>query len=377
MINLFRNKMLNDVSTVYGGATFMITIILLVVCTLVVIFAANFGIMLNKISGNQERNSQAYEAAEAGMEFAINYLQMNLATITGSPAGGFINYTTGALTNVALANGSSFSVTYTNPTASNYNIIQITSTGVSNDASSTRVIRQQVGRGSMLTNPMDVSLVVKGSVTMSGNAEVINTTNNQNIQSSSTVSFSGNGQTTVSTGVGSNSSSTGPDVVQNSGTLAAMSQNQFMSSYFGTSDSTTIQNQMANVYTNSASTNYSSTLNGMTGATIWINQDGGTTASLTGNTTVGSAANPVLLIVNGSFSMSGNVTVYGFIFVIGTSGIVTLSGNNRIFGGLATTDNLTMSGNSTLTYDPSIITNLKNNTSISYWAKIPGTWRDF
>lgn len=361
-----------------GAATLIIALILLVMGTLIIMFAANYGLMQEKITANIHRNSQAYEAAEGGIEFAINYLQKNATTIIGTPSGGYMTpYSDASTTNVSFNNSSKFSVVYTNPVANNYKIILITSTGTSSDGSATRIVKQQVALSSLLMNYGNTSIVSKGAVNLSGSAEVNNTSTNKTISSGSSVSISGSAETNISSGGGSNASHIGSDITQNSSSISSMSQNDFIASYFGTTSSATIQSKVGHYYSNSSSTNYSSTLNGMSGTSIWIDQTGGTTASISGTTTIGTATNPVLLIVNGTLSITGNVTIYGFVFIIGTSGINTLSGNISINGGLAMTDQLNMSGNSSLTFNPTVLTNLQNNSSMTTWAKIPGTWKDF
>jgi hypothetical protein len=154
-----------------------------------------------------------------------------------------------------------------------------------------------------------------------------------------------------------------------------MSQSDFFATYFG-APSDAIQGSVAHYYNNSASTNYSGTLAGMTGTSIWIDQIGGT-ATINGSITIGTADNPVLLIVNGNLSLSGNVTINGFVFVIGTNDITSLTGNVTINGGMATTDTLNMTGSIQLVYNSTIIDNLQNQSSMLYYAKVPGSWKDF
>jgi Tfp pilus assembly protein PilX len=369
--------MINSFRKVHGAVTLIFALTLIILSTLIIIFAANFGGIQDKSIANQSRSSQAFNAADAGLEFGINYLQQNYSTIVATASGGYINYSDSSTTNVSLANGSKFSVVYTNPTASNYTLITITSTGSNSDSTSTHVVSQQVYQGSILSSGGNNAIVSKGNISLSGNVQVKNTNSNQTVQSAGTITFNGNSETITSAGVASNSSTQGSDIQQNVSSIANESTNTFFANYFGTTNTTTVQNSMAHVYTNSASTDYSSTLNGMTGTSIWINQNGGTTASLSGNTVVGSASNPVLLIVNGPLSLSGNVSIYGFVFVLGSSGTTILTGNDTVNGALITSDNTSISGNAVITYNPSIINTIKNYSALSYFAKVPGSWKDF
>lgn len=375
MINLFRNCFQRRVPR--GAATLIFAVVLIVICTLIIIFAANYGRMQEASVTNQVRGAQAFEAAEAGMEFGIAYLRQNAATVIANPVSGHFTYTNASLTDVALGNGSRFSVSYTNPVANNYELIEITSTGVNDDDTSTRIVRQQVQFGTLLMSPPTNTITSKGSVTLTGSAVVANTSNTNTIVSASTVSFGGNAETVLSTGTSSYAGNIGADIQQNNNALDTQSNDAFFSSIFGTTDLNVIQSQFQHKYTNSSDTNYAGTLDGMQGTSIWINQTGTSVANFSGNATIGSATNPVLMVVNGPLTVTGNVTVYGFIFVIGPSGISNLMGNISVIGGMATTDDLTITGNANITFNPTILENIRNNPAMRYYAKVPGTWKDF
>lgn len=372
MINLFPKLKYSR-----GAATLIFAVILIVICTMIVFFAANFSRMQDTTVANQVRQTQAFEAAEAGIEFGIAYLEENNTTILANPVNGFINYTNASLTNVALGNGSSFSVTYTNPVANNYNLVQITSTGRNDDNTAVKVITQQVQFGSLLVTSPTATITSKGSVSMTGNGGVTNTTNNTTIISGSTVGMSGSAKTTTASGVSSTPGNYGADIQQNNNAISSQSNDDFFASFFGTTDTSAIQNQFSNVYTNSQSTNYAGTLNGMEGTTVWINQTGSSVANFSGNSTIGTAQNPVLMVVNGPLNVTGNVTIYGFVFVIGPSGIANLTGNINVVGGMVTTDDLTITGNADVIFNPTVLNNIRNNPSTRYYAKVPGSWKDF
>lgn len=374
MVNSTRK---GKVKSYQGAATLIIAVVFIMLSTLIIIFAARNGLMHSKISANTARNSQAYEAAEAGLEYGINYLDQNSATIIASPTNGFINFTNANTTNVALSNGSKFSIVYTNPTVNDYTMIQITSTGQSDDNSSTRSVSQVVKRSSIIANTGTHALTSKSNINITGNGSISNLTSSQTVASGGTVAFGGNGSTYTSGGQQSDAGGILADVTQNVGALSSATTNDFFASYFGTTSTSAVRSQANYSYSSNSSANYSSTLNGIQGAMIWIDANNGSTASLSGNTVIGSASNPVLLIVNGSFSISGNVTVYGMVFVLGDSGLTTLTGNNNIIGTIVSTETMNISGNTFVSYDQSVLDNLKNSASMTTWAKVSGSWKDY
>jgi Tfp pilus assembly protein PilX len=369
MTNMFRKQQ--------GVATLLITVIMLASITLIILAAASYNILQQKVTSNSSQNTQAYEAAEAGLEFGIVYLQKNSGAILASPVNGYIPaYSSSNTQNVALANGSKFSIAYTNPVQNNYSLILITSVGTSPDSTATHTVMQQVSVGSFLSTPPTVPLISKGSIAMSGSSVISNPQANSTITTGSTIVFTGNSQTLVTGGiVGSNSSHIGSDVQQSNSAIAAMSNTTFFQTYFGASE-TAVQPTVKYTYTNSSSTDYSTTLNGKTGTSIWINQAAGTTATIGSNSVIGSAANPVLLIVNGSLNITGNAIFYGFIYVIGGVA-VDLTGNSTINGGVVSTDNLSITGNTTMKYNTTVLGALQKQVETTYYSKVPGTWRDF
>lgn len=369
MINIFRNIKKRQ----RGAATIIVTTVLIVLISMIMIFAAGYNKMQQNTAANLNRNNQAFQAAEAGMEFAINYLRQNSAAILANPSGGYIQpYSNSSTTNVTLANNSKYSFVYSNPVANNYNLIQITSTGTSDDGGSTRVITQQVQHGSLLASLPDFSLISQGAVEVEGSSKVTNLEQAQTVQSGGAVNFQGSGKVVTQTGSYNNGFSTQSNIAS----LKAMSSNNLFATYFGASPNA-VKNSFTNYYSNNSSTNYSSTLNGKTGTSIWIDQTGGT-ASIRSNTTIGSPTSPVILVINGNFDISGNVTIYGMVFVFGSGLTETdITGNVNITGGVVSGSSLELSGSTGLTYNSAVLNALQGQAGTSYYAKIPGTWKDF
>jgi len=353
-----------------GAATLIVTVILMLAALLMMIYATQYSVLQQKTVSNQLQSNQAFEAAEAGLEFGLAYLITNASTITASASGGQINYgaSDSNLTNVSLANNSTYSVVYTNPTANNFNLILITSTGISADGTSSRIVTQQVySAATTIVYP----LITQGNINMSGGSQIINTTAATTLYTgSSTVSMSGG--STITNNVGSYTSPTAPSTIKNDSTISGLTADQLFQNQFGIS-SNSMQAQANTYYNNSKNVNYNSLPPGIT----WIDQASGT-ASIPGGSIIGSAANPVLLIVNGNFTISGGAVFYGIVFVFGKTNVS--GGANKIYGALLSVGQTTISGGSIIQYDSDIIKKAWSSGgsgSGSSYNKVPGSWKDF
>lgn len=368
MINTRPNK---NTTRKHGQALLVFIVVLLLSVTMLVLSLAKSGIFQQKITGNEYRSSQAFEAAQAGLAFGVVYLNNNQASIIIS-TGGYLNtYSSASTNNVALSNGSKYTVTYTNPTQNNFSLIQLNSVGTSADGTASSTVREQVYLTPMPFSSSSYPLFAEGNVSMAGNTTITNMAKNETVLAGGSVNFAGNSTTVLSSGTSSNSSHTLLDVSQNNASISSMSSAAFFTATFGAS-STSVQNNVAYTYTNSSNTDYSTTLNGLTGTSIWINQTGGTTATIAGNTVIGSAAKPVILIVNGNFSIAGNAIIYGLVYVSGNS---QSAGNVSLTGALVAGGNVTDAGNFNLTYNSSILSSLQLGTG--NFSIVTGSWDDF
>lgn len=359
-----------------GAATLLMSLILIMVSTIVIIFAANYGLLADKAITNITRSNQAFEAAQAGLEFGINYLNKRSSTILSSTSNGYINsYSDSSTSNVTLANNSKYTITYSNPVAYNYTIIKITSTGTSDDGTATKTVSQLVKFGSMLLNAPTKPLFAKGSVAMGSGSQVENDYSNYTIDSASTVTLSGTASTVLASGISSTAGNLRSDITQNNATLGALSSADYFVSYFGLPDSM-IKSSVGNYYSNTTDTSYRTQVSGKTGTSIWIDQSSGTSAIINGFVVVGSSSDPVLMIINGNNIFTGFVLIYGFVYVNGTNTIAS-GANVQIIGGLSSTGSISGPGAFQVYYSPSVLSNLQSQSSMRYYAKIPGSWKDF
>lgn len=369
-----------------GFATIAVTLMVLLAGTIVAAYTAKSIISEQRVTTNTYGSSKAFDAAQAGLNYGVSYLNENYATIAD-----------GDTVSITLADGSSFTTTYMFIGDSSKMYVQ--SVGTSPDGAATRTVQQIViasgSGGGSISNP----LTVRGQVALVGNTIITNLSeDNTIVTGDSSVSFVGNARTTVAGGTGSDSSGVGSDVTQNDSDLASMSDTDLEQQVLGQNISD-YQAQADSSYSGSGLLNsYNSDLNGKSGEVIWITQSAGA-GYLSGNTVVGTDADPVTIVVDGNFSISGNVIIKGNVIVNGilsiagnvqVDGLVMamgdadanisnlLYGNVNINGALVAGGAFISAGNSHVTYDSSILSSTLSNGggSTTVYGLVAGTWQD-
>lgn len=93
---------------------------------------------------------------------------------------------------------------------------------------------------------------------------------------------------------------------------------------------------------------------------------------------IGTAANPVVLIVNGDLQFStAGVTIYGLVFnrlAVGTANWTT-AGAGQVTGAVVAEGGVGGSGTPTIVYDESVLRLLR--TRNGSFVRVPGSWKDF
>lgn len=311
-----------------------------------------------RVVANSIRDMQAFEAAESGLEYGIMYGKDNINSLTtDSDNDGSINYT------IPVSPGSHYTVTYNNPISNNFDLLGITSVGTSDDGTVTKTVYQQLYNSNFLTVSPPAGLTTLGSVSLSGNVDVMN--------EGGTAIWSGGGVTL------GNAVSVDGAIVNNDTTLSSFTPDQFFNNFFNKTKATA-KNSANIIYNNTTDTNYSAPytspngLDGVLGKVIYITQAAGTTATINSNAVIGSANNPVILIVDGDFKFNGNATLYGVLYVIGNWGN-SGGGSAAINGAAIVEGDMSSTGTPALNFSQ----NLQNLNTITSLVKIPGTWRDF
>lgn len=352
----------------HGEVILTIVFVLLGTISLLVLFVANAGIIGAHVIANEYQTQQAFEAAAAGMDYGVVYLQENSnSIIADSDADGTINTNSFSQT---LSDGSNFTLSYTNPVANDFTLIEITVVGTSADSNASRQMKQLVKFVSFGEYFTPLPLVTKGYVEITGSALVRNLVTPTTIWSGSNIDFQGAGHTESNDGSGSSKSYTHTDVVPNYSALGGLSNDVFFTNFFGVSAETV--KSSANSYFSSNDTKiYNSELEGKQGELIWIDQTGGD-AKITSAVQIGSQANPVILVVNGDFKTSGSPVIYGFIYVTGN---LELTGNEQINGGIIANGEAKLDGSSEVIYNATVLDNVRN--SFGLFNIVPGSWKDF
>ncbi|OGT42792.1 MAG: hypothetical protein A3F13_00900 [Gammaproteobacteria bacterium RIFCSPHIGHO2_12_FULL_40_19] len=137
-----------------GMAALAITMTILAVVTIIAMFSARIIVTDNKIYQNQQNNAYAFNAAQAGVDYAVGYLNQNLFKVqsTGLSYCGSVGNTT-CLTDggtvqscgtsaptSTLSNNATYTMQYSCTVANSVQTLSIQSTGRSADGSATRTI---------------------------------------------------------------------------------------------------------------------------------------------------------------------------------------------------------------------------------------------
>lgn len=348
-----------------GATTLVITVIIVSVISLMLLYQANFNVMQQRTANNVFSERQAEQAAEAGLEYAFAYLVTNSAVVLASPTSGLINFAIGP---TSLSNGASYSVTIRNPTALDYSLLNVVSTGTSADAQVTRTVRQQAFS---VSNTITTSALVRGAISMVGGSTLTNTVTNMNIQAGGALTLNNGAATYTSSGLTSSQGNIKSDIQQNQSSLSSLSDSAFFQQVFGTTQQTAQTQATASGtnYNNSVSGgDYSQTLKNKTGSVIYINQSN---VTLGQGVTIGSSANPVTIITTGALTIANGVTINGMVY---SAGSMSLAGGARINGGIAAGGAMSISNGFQLTFRE--VPKLAGGGSTSY-VKVAGSWRDF
>ena len=95
---------------------------------------------------------------------------------------------------------------------------------------------------------------------------------------------------------------------------------------------------------------------------------------LSGNSTLGSVTQPVMIATPNAIKINGTWDIYGLIFSNDSNWNDLGTGSANIYGAQISCAGYKSNGNGTLTYNADVLKNLQQNTAV--FAPVPGSWRD-
>lgn len=192
-----------------GVATLLMSLVVLTTITFVLIYSARSTLLEQQMTANDLRGRQAFEAAEAGQEAAVSYL--NTAGGRDKDVDGNIDqifYTNhfldpvdtgtdgvGDTDTAVLPNGATVTVTLTDVPGGPVVGTRVTATAVSDDGTAERTISQVYAYVSPLPNFPSNPLLTRGTIVVGGAAIVVNPEGHSSIWSGGPIDLSGNATT--------------------------------------------------------------------------------------------------------------------------------------------------------------------------------------
>ena len=383
-----------------GFVTLTISIVLLVAVTLISLFAVRSISLENKVTNNSNRRDFAFQAAEAGMASASNYLATD-PDVDGDNVIDSVVDTDGdgiGDTNEMDIGTARAVITVVDLSSGEMTIMQITSTGFSDDNSAAQVISQVLANVDPLPNTPDNPMTTKGGVIISGSATVHNPEGHSTIWSGGDIDLGSNNATatnvadpgdagypgcmdtpmTCGTVSSSNKLTAGLDVIEHDSSLGALTADEMFINFFGM-DPKTYRASMVTIETTPG--NVATDAHLAKSEVIWVEGDAdlsgitvGCSSRVTGNNVCSNAdTKPSVIIVNGDASFSGSPHFYGIVFVMGN---LDASSNTTIHGAVVSAGEATNStgGSLDVWYNSDILAGLRRAGPLTGSA---GTWRDY
>lgn len=368
-----------------GLVTTTVALLMLLVVS-VLVFYVNKGIWLEqRTSINQYQAKQAFNAAEAGLEYVLSIL--NTSSTTSSPRrstyltqcptnlqpgtcqAGTFTFDTFTVTGSPGAD-QSFSVNVERVSGDSGYVDRFVLTATGGSDCSTAgtmatcrgkaVVSQIVELTPVLLSPPDDATSVYGATEINGiAARLRNAGVGYPLRTGSTLSFSGGANPSALVTSLTAGSCTGSNRAMCNGFTSLASSSDFFSSFFGATPGD-VQSMTTAVESGGG---FSASTSGL----VW-HQGNLNLASNLGTTT-----NPVLLVVNGNLTFNGSWDIVGFVYVTGN---LTISRDgSSILGAVAVGGNATVRDDVDIEKNSDVLNQLK--ASASSFNKVPGTWRDW
>lgn len=400
-----------------GVSSLIVVVVLLAAMAMAIAYTQRNLVMEQKTSANQMRSTIAAEAAEAGLEWAAAMLnkgeKINSACTTSAVAGDVrfkaryisVDTSTGVLTPLAgtvhaacvwsgsawgcscpaagtapslTVSGSGsqpgFALVFSGSSAAG--TVRVTSygcttaiTGTTCSGDGAAVASVLLGGVSGLATPPAAPLTARGYVSI-GNAAlgVINgdpSSNGITINAGMTIDADKARITTVP-GTPPHAS-----LVGNDPTLRDTTEAQMFATFFGMTKEA-YKNMPSVKRVTCPCTETTITAQYANGVRqFWLDGD----LVMNANLTIGSADDPVLLVVDGNITMRGDLRVFGVMYSTAITWDNTGGGSALLQGAVISEGNYTGNGTPDYYYDPRVLSKLRYDQAS--FVRVPGSWRDF
>ncbi len=393
-----------------GMAVLTISIVLMVLISMVSVYLARTVLFEQKIVNNDFRAKTTFEAAEAGMAIALEYLADGIdRNNDGVIDPVFDTDTDGIGDSPSGPVGTALvTVTVNEVTSGDISSLQVISQAVSDDRSSTKTVSATMQSLDPLPNHPDNPLTTRGALDVNGSATIHNPEGHSTIWSGGDVDIGSNNSTAtyvadptdanypacmdIPRACGeiqtSNKETVGLDILEHDSDLANLSPAGIFENFFGMSPAA-YRELMATVVVDPANpsetrecaaNSYASCVEGATSKVIWyegnVEINGGTVGCRSGvsGSNLCSTADeaPSILIINGDVEFKGSPHFYGVVFVMGTA---TASGNSTFHGAVISggTFNST-SGSLDIHFNTGLLKKTREGARRTIAA---GSWKDF
>ncbi len=412
---------ITNVKSQQGMATMAITLILLFIITLVTLYTANTSVREQEISANQYRADQAFAAANAGMDWALDYFdEYGADQCSGSPcvSNNVIDYTSGSkYSNTITENGLStvgsvYFLDKDGGTDPDNQPLSIVSEGRSDDNTAAHTIKVEVISGNVMGNGggPDFPVVAHGSAGFGGTITIINRFTHKTVWTGADVGVGGSSDTWVADhdldctqsasspsirarcishpgrGNYSGDSDTiaatesrgglNSEIIDNDDNLRNMTGDEFFMNFF-IEDRPSIERFARSIDQWYAAGSVSWDQLVGKESLVWISGD----VSINGGSAVkvGTKENPLLVVIDGDLRITGVgsnlLQLVGMLYVAGD---LAGSGNWGVQGSVVVEGSEAgLHGNPKIIYDADIFDGAFGSSPGDITAVVPGTWEDW
>jgi Tfp pilus assembly protein PilX len=410
-----------------GAATLLVVVVLFFILALVSAYAGRTLIFEQRISANNQRATQAFEAAEAGIEFAVASLGAGrVDTACQATTDTALNtfrqrYLTQDGTGTFVANGGqpalrptcmvlaagttcscpaagapdlvlpvglapTFQLRFETGGIGQPGAVRVVSkgcssigsqcyAGVANAADAEAEVSVLLGLNSALATPPSAAITARGNVNFSGSAITVSNADGPSrgitVDAGGTLTNAGNAVLRGLPGTPGTASIQSSDP-----SLSTLDADRLFVSLFGM-DRATYRSQPAVVRvtcSGNCALQIAQAVSANPGRMVWVEGD----ATIDSNQVIGSAAEPVMLFVRGDLTIAANLQLTGLLYLHSAGGANTVNvtaGTTSVVGALVAEGALTTVGAPTISFDPTVLRTI-GQTQGSL-VRIPGSWRDF